>query len=392
MAMEIMFWAAVGGIIYTYVGFPVLLLLRCLLRRRDIAAAPCTPTVSLIIVAHNEAATIGGKITNVWALDYPPDMLEVIVASDGSTDRTAEIVRNQAGSQVRLLELPRGGKAHALNVAAEHAAGDVLVFSDANSMYAPGALRALMAPFSDCAVGAVGGNQCYVRDSSRQVGSLGERMYWSYDRLLKRIQGCSGSMTSATGAIHAIRRELFNPVPTGANDDFMISTGAILRGRRLAFAADAVAWEEVSATDTAEFSRKVRIIARALRAVALRRQLLNPLQYGFYSIQLFSHKVLRWSVCWFLLVLALATGVLYGRTPLYTAAGQLQMLFYAVATIGFAVRRLSVARSTTFKVLGVPFYFCLANYAALHGWVRALRGGRIDVWDSGRPRSTECAG
>jgi cellulose synthase/poly-beta-1,6-N-acetylglucosamine synthase-like glycosyltransferase len=392
MGMQIVFWATVAGIVYTYAGFPLLLLLRGALLRRDISPAPFTPRVSLIIVAHNEVATIGAKVANAFELDYPADRLEVIVASDGSTDGTAGVVRDQARPQLRLLDLPRGGKINALNAAAKHAAGDVFVFSDANSMYTPGALRALMAPFADTAVGAVAGNQCYVRDLSVQVGSLGERLYWSYDRLLKRMQHRAGSITSATGAIHAIRCDLFVSVPAGVNDDLFISTGAIVKGRRLAFAEDAVAWEEVAATDAAEFNRKIRIIARALRAVAMRRQLLNPLRYGFYSIQLLSHKVLRWSVCWLLLLLAVTSGFLYGHSPVYTALGQFQVMFYSAALFGLAVHRSKCARHTSFKVLGIPFYFCAANYAALRAWVRALGGGSIDVWEPGRSRVVESAG
>src|SRR5919106_5617422 len=189
MVNLIVFWMALGLIVYAYLGFPVLLLVRGLLPHRRVRKAPIEPRVSLIIVAHNEATSITGKVDNVYALDYPSDKLEVIVASDGSDDGTNELVASYTDRGLRLLEFSRAGKTPALNAAASHATGDILVFSDANSMYPPDALRALIAPFADPAVGGVGGNQCYVAENgNRRAGghaaSLGERLYWNYDRLL----------------------------------------------------------------------------------------------------------------------------------------------------------------------------------------------------------------
>jgi cellulose synthase/poly-beta-1,6-N-acetylglucosamine synthase-like glycosyltransferase len=393
MVNLIIFWTVFGLIVYAYLGFPALLLVRGLLPHRPVRKAPIEPRVSLIIVAHNEAASIGAKIENVYALDYPSDRLEVIVASDGSDDGTNELVASYTDRGLRLLEFSRAGKIPALNAAASLATGDVLVFSDANSMYPPDALRALIAPFADPAVGGVGGDQCYVKENGNRLAgghaaSLGERLYWTYDRLLKTLQTRAGNMTSATGAIHAVRRHLFQPVPLGVSDDFVISTRTIAQGYRLVFERDATAYETVAPTDRAEFDRKKRVIVRALAGLWAVRQLLNPLRYGFYTVQLASHKLLRWSVCWLLPVLFGASLSLYSAGPFYRLLALAQVLFYAAALVVWTVRDTALVRRRSFKVLSVPYYFCMANYAALRAWVQMLGGKRVDVWDSKRPASS----
>lgn len=391
MIARVLFWLAGGLILYAYAGFPLLLLLRAHTRGRDRdrkpGRSPGLPRVSMVIVAHNEAGTIAAKIENVYRLDYPADRLEVIVASDGSDDGTNEIVARLARPDLRLLALPRSGKIPALNAAVAHAHGEILVFSDANSMFAPDALRALVAPFSDPSVGAVGGNQCYVPDGGGHMAGFSERLYWAYDRALKRMQSTAGHMTAATGAIHAVRRDLFRPVPPGVSDDFMTSTRAIAQGYRLVFEPNAVAYETIAPSEEAEFNRKLRIIVRGLRGLWVMRELFNPLRHGFYSLQLFSHKLLRWSVCWLLLVVLGASLALHGEGWFYTWAARAQIALYAGAAVGFALQSTRVARYRIFKLLGVPFYFSMANYAALRAWLQVLRGARVDLWESGRSRS-----
>jgi cellulose synthase/poly-beta-1,6-N-acetylglucosamine synthase-like glycosyltransferase len=381
----LLLWTGLGLIGYAYVGFPLLLALRGRWARRPVARGPITPRVSVVIVAHNEAATIEAKLYNVYALDYPADRLEVIVASDGSDDGTDERAAAYVPRGLRLRVFPRGGKIPALNAAVAGATGDVLVFSDANSMYSENALRELVAPFADPAVGAVGGNQCYVSERGGHMASVGERLYWWYDRTLKSLQSRSGSMTAATGAIHAIRRELFRPVPPGVSDDFMISTRAVRAGYRLAFAERAVAYETVSPSEGAELSRKVRIASRGLRGLWVARELLNPLRHGFYAVQLASHKLLRWSVCWLLLLVMATSAALYRDADVYRWLAQAQLAFYGCALGAMALRHTALSRYRAFRLFGIPFYFCLANYAALRAWLRVLGGQRLDLWDSHRP-------
>lgn len=383
MMTEIVLWSALALIFYAYLGFPLLLLVRGLVLRRPVQRKPITPSVSVVIVAHNEVDAIAAKLDNVLALDYPRDRLEVIVASDGSDDGTDTVVAAYGAHGVRLLPCARAGKIPALNAAVRTAGGEILVFSDANSMYRPDALRRLVAPFADPAVGGVGGNQCYTAAGGAHLAGIGERAYWSFDRALKQMQSRAGSMTSATGAIHAVRRSLFRPVPLGVGDDFVISAGVVTEGYRLVFEPEAVAYESVAPTGQAEFRRKVRVIVRGLRGLLAVKGLFNPLRHGFYAVQITSHKLLRWSVCWLLIVLAAASLATVRDGPVYAALAAGQGLFYLAAGIGWALKS-TLGRSRLLKVLAIPFYFCLANYAALRAWLEVLGGRRIDVWESKR--------
>ena len=203
-----LFWGSAGLLLYTYVGFPALVLLRGALARRPYLTADVTPDVTVVVAVHNEAEVIGEKIDNLLALDYPPEGLAIVIASDGSDDGTDEIVRARSGRRLRLLSLPRAGKARALNAAVTEAGGEVLVFTDANSIFRPDAVRALVRPLADPAVGGVAGNQVYLSSTSNDASDVGEQGYWNFDRMLKVAQSRAGSVTGATGAIYAIRREL----------------------------------------------------------------------------------------------------------------------------------------------------------------------------------------
>jgi cellulose synthase/poly-beta-1,6-N-acetylglucosamine synthase-like glycosyltransferase len=312
----LLFWSAVALVAYTYVGFPALLLARARLRPRPHRTADITPPVSIIIAAHDEAASIGPRVDNLLALDYPGDCLEIVIASDGSTDGTVEAAR-RSDPRVRVLDLPRTGKATALNTAVAAATGEILVFSDANTSYAPDAVRRLVRSFVDPEVGGVAGNQVYLSShgstgpidpaAATAVG-VGERSYWDFDRTVKDAESLGGSVISATGAIYAIRRELFVEVPDGVTDDFVTSTRVIAAGRRLVFEPDAVALEPVAGSSAREYRRKVRIMTRGLRGVAVARGLLDPRRTGFYAVQLLTHKVLRRLMAIPLLVIGVTTG------------------------------------------------------------------------------------
>lgn len=382
IVLKILFWILFALIAYVYAGFPVLVLVRSL-RRKPVRHDDIAPRVSLVIIAHNEAASIGDKVENVLALDYPSDRLEILIGSDGSDDATDEIVRRFADRGVRLLSFPRRGKIPALNETVAEATGDVLVFSDANSMFSRDALRILVRPFADPYVGGVAGNQCYTT-STGNAASHGERRYWSFDRMLKRLESAAGNTVSSTGAIHAVRRELFQPVPSGVCDDSVISKRVILRGFRLVFEPNAVASEPVAPTDEAEMGRKVRVIVRGLSALWEVRGLFNPLRFGFYSIQLFSHKLLRWSAVWLLIALFAVSLSLWNAGVFYRAFALAQAMFYVCALAGWVLRKSRFARSKAFKPLALPFYFCFANFAALRAWIKLARGVRWDIWDAQR--------
>lgn len=383
------FWVAVVFVAYTYFIFPGLIFLRGLVLRRPCQSEEITPQVSMLIAAHNEADSIGAKLDNVLSLDYPSDSLEVIVASDGSEDGTNAIVEEYEEQGVTLLSLPRVGKAPALNAAADAARGEILVFSDANSIYAADAIRVLVQPFADAKVGGVAGNQRYLRQNSAPSEGQGEKSYWRFDRQLKLYQSLAGNATSATGAIYAIRRSLFQAIPSGVTDDFYTSTGVIVQGYRLVFAPDAVAYEPVAPSSGREFERKVRVITRGLQAVILRRTLLNPFRYGFYALQLFSHKVLRRMVIFPLLILAVLSPLLWSQGLIYRLATVAQAGFYGLAALRLVLRDTRLGRS---RVFTLPFYFCMVNVACLRATLNLLRGHRIERWEPQRDEGEPLAG
>ncbi len=372
---RIAFWGSAATIVYTLVGFPALAWARARFFPRAVASAPISPTVSIIVAAHNEAASIAEKLRNVTSLDYPSDRVEVLVASDGSDDGTDAIVAAFDDPRVRLLSLQRSGKAAAVNAAAAAARGEILVFSDANSMFAPGALRALVAPFADPAIGGVAGDQRYLR-ADRGTPEA-ESSYWSFDRRLKAWESAAGNVISSTGAIHAVRRELFRPVPAGLTDDFFISTGVIRAGHRLVFAPDAAAHEPAAASVQAEYARKLRVATRILRTELALRDLANPLRHGFYAIQFVSHKPMRQLLGIPLLAMALASLTLTGRGGVYRLAAAAQVAFYSLGAIGLWRPHAPWARH---RLIALPAYVCLAYGAQLMALRNVLTGRRIDRW------------
>ena len=373
------FWLAAGIVSYTYVGFPVLVLVRGRLRPRRHAAAPITPSLTVVVAAHNEVGVIADKVRNVLACDYPRDRLELVVASDGSDDGTCAAARAAGDDRVRVLELPRIGKAYALNAAVAAAGGEVVVFTDANTMFAPDALRELVAPFADPAVGGVAGDQRYVDAAAEDAVAGGERGYWGLDRALKAAESRAGNVISATGAIYAIRRALFVAVTPGVTDDFATSTGVIAQGYRLVFAPRAVAYEPVGAGAGVEFERKVRVITQGLEAVVRRRELLDPRRHGFYALQLLSHKVLRRVMVVPLAVLAVTAARLGRESRAFAVLAAAQGSLYVAGLVGLVAGRRARAR-----LLALPAYFCLVNAAALRAIVNVACRRRIDRWEPRR--------
>jgi cellulose synthase/poly-beta-1,6-N-acetylglucosamine synthase-like glycosyltransferase len=389
-AMAVLFWLATALVAYTYVGFPLLVLTRARLRPRPHRTADITPAVSVIIAAHDEAASIRARVDNLLALDYPHDRLEVVIASDGSTDATVTEARRRGDPRVRVLDLPRTGKATALNSAVGASTGEIIVFSDANTSYAPDAVRLLVRSFADPEVGGVAGNQVYLK-ASAGVGpadpgaataiGVGERTYWDFDRLVKDAESLGGSVISATGAMYAIRRELFVAVPDGVTDDFTTSTRVIAAGRRLVFEPAAVAFEPVAGSSSREYGRKVRIMTRGLRGVAVARRLLDPRRYGFYALQLLTHKVLRRLMAIPLLVIFVTSLFLWDAGWIYRIALVGQSAVYGLALIGSVLRDRPAGRRPWFAI---PAFFLLVNVASLHAAWNLVSGRRIDRWQPAR--------
>jgi cellulose synthase/poly-beta-1,6-N-acetylglucosamine synthase-like glycosyltransferase len=380
------FWLSVVYLAYVYAGFPALVAVVGRLTRRDVRKASVTPPLTLVIAAYNEEAVIAARLDNALESDYPPDRLQILVASDGSTDGTERIVGGYAARGVQLLPLPRRGKIHALDDAVRQASGEIVVFSDANTMCVPGALRALASNFADPEVGGVAGRTGYQLPARGESSSRGECLYWDYDTRLKQLESFTGSVVSAHGGLYAIRRSLYQPSPDAAvTDDFAISTAVVDQGYRLVFEPAACATEVAVDEAQREFGRRVRLMTRGLRGVLMRRRLLNPFRTGFYAVVLFSHKVARRLAPLALIALAASSAALVSQGALYRLAALGQAAFYALAVCGYLLRRASIGGT---RLLYVPFFYCMANTASAIALYQLLRGRRIERWQPQRHGAT----
>ena len=375
------FWASCLAILYTYILYPVLVVFRGRLRQRPHKTGAGTPNVTLILAARNEALNLPMKLDNIAELDYPQERLQVIVASDGSTDQSEQIVAEHDGADAEFLALPRLGKCGTLNVAISHAHGEIVVFSDANSVYRKNALRELVRPFVDPDVGGVAGNQVYHQPSEQEGVIAGERRYWNFDRMLKRNQSRAGSAIGGTGAIYAVRKSLLSQIPDGVSDDLYNTLSVVRLGKRLVFAPDAIAYEWVSRSAHDEYARKVRVMVRGLRCVWVMRRLLNPARYGFFAVQLFTQKVLMRAMAVPLAIAATSALILARRRRLYTFAALAQALFYCFASVGLTKGRSGFGGA---RIFTIPAYFCLVNAGSVQAWWQFLRGDKLTRWEPKR--------
>ena len=374
------FWAALLLVVYTYLIYPVLLWLLAAGRKMpEYAPLSEWPAASLIIAAHNEEATLRAKLENALAMDYPAEQLDIIVVSDASTDGTDHIAAEFAERGVRLhRQEARGGKTEAQNAGVRLARGQFLAFSDANSMYAPSALKRLLAPFADERIGCVCGELQYANPDDQGAGK-GEGLYWRYEQFLKRRESLLSSTLGANGAIYALRRELFVELRGDIISDFVAPLHAWRRGFRIAYEPTAVATEYSSVRFGDEFHRRRRIVSRSLYGLWTEVAVLNPFAHFFFAFQMFSHKLLRWLVpVWLLVVLAvnipLATDGYYGLLL------ALQVAFYGLAALGLLLPEW-LGRYWLFYI---PAYFTATNLGTLLGLLSFLTGRRHRVWQPAR--------
>jgi cellulose synthase/poly-beta-1,6-N-acetylglucosamine synthase-like glycosyltransferase len=367
---RLLFWISAGFTVYVYIGYPMLLRGLQALLRPSPGKQPIEPSVSLLVAAYNEAAVIADKIRNGLALDYPAGKLEIVIASDGSKDATAEIVRSfsesESNGRVRLLNFEENrGKMAVLNDAVPELRSDIVAFSDASSMLAPDSVRTLVQSFNDPRVGAASGVYRLLKKDQAHLGSQ-EDLYWKYETFLKVQEAKLGAFTGAHGSLYAIRRALY-PFPSAGtiNDDFTIPMRILERGHRVAYEPAAVAYEE--AHEMEGFSRRVRITAGNIEQLREIKGLLWPPR-PFVLFCLLSHKTGRLLVPVFMLMALAANIALRGQFP-YNWLLLGQALFYGLAVLGAMV----VLKP---KVLRLPYYFCMIN-SALFAWVyQALRHGR----------------
>jgi cellulose synthase/poly-beta-1,6-N-acetylglucosamine synthase-like glycosyltransferase len=378
---KLIFWISVVAIFYTYIGYPAAVYLLARLRGKRVAKSGATPRVSVVVACHNEARNIQSRISNLLESDYPAELLEIIVVSDGSTDRTADLARLAQSPRVRALHYrERSGKAAALNLGVENASGEVIVFADARQRFEPRAIRELVANMSDPRVGAVSGELLLDAPAGSSVGE-GVGLYWKYEKWIRKNESRFNSVIGATGAIYAIRRELWKPLPLSTIlDDVYTPMHIALRGRRVVFEEKARAYDRASACAGGEFARKVRTLTGNYQLCQLMPRLLLP--WGALAFQFYSHKILRLAAPVFLLLLLASSALAVASDPLdlvYQAALALQAAFYASVLAGACLLR----RNRKVRLLSFAYVFSVMNAAALVGLFYFITGKR-DIWVRGQ--------
>jgi cellulose synthase/poly-beta-1,6-N-acetylglucosamine synthase-like glycosyltransferase len=367
--MRLLFWICLTLIGYAYFGYLMYLWLLVRLRERPIRRSPIFPSVSIIIAARNEDANLPAKLQNLGLTNYPRELLQIVIASDGSSDRTAEILREHSTAILPVILDQSNGKAYALNEAVRHATGEILVFQDARQVVEPDAMTELISCLADPDVGAVSGE--LLLESAQDGASDGLGIYWKIEKAVRKLESASGSVVGVTGAIYAIRRELFAEIPAGAIlDDVFVPMRVVKAGKRVVFQPSAIARDRLFVQKGKEFSRKVRTLTGNYQLLRLEPWLLspkNPLLFRFIS-----HKLLRLAVPLFLVLMLLASAAANG--VFYRAAFFLQVLFYVVAVLG------AIKPSTrALKPIAIAYTFVQLNTAAALAFYTFLAGGK-KVW------------
>jgi len=376
-ATQFLFWTSAAALVYTYAGYPLLLLLAAALRSRPVRRADWTPKVSVIISAYNEELDLERKLENTLELDYPQELLEVIVSSDCSTDRTDQIAAGFASRGVQLHRQPeRLGKTAGQNAAVERATGEIILFSDATTHYNQNVLRAIVPSFADASVGCVAGRLIYVDPSASTIGQ-GARSYWGYETFLKQRESRVCSLIGASGCLYAVRRSAYVPLYHEACSDFIIATKMVEQGLRAVFEESAVCTEDTNRRTDKELGMRVRVITQTFTDLWRHRAMLNPLRSGFYAVQLWSHKVMRYMVPVFLFIILISSWLLARHSFFFALIFLAQVAFYAIAAAGWVLERFGVHS----RLLALPQYFVLANLASVLAFFKFLSGERYASWD-----------
>lgn len=380
----IVFWACCALLTYVYVAYPFLVRLLAAQFGTSPRIGAALPAVTVIVTAYNEEKCIRAKLDNLTALNYPSELLTILVVSDASSDSTDDVAASYDPARVRVLRLDsRRGKTACQNAAAEAAKGDILVFTDATTRLHTAALRRLVESFADPAVGCAGGRLVYVSSVDSVTGRGGET-YWNYEVGLRAAESRLGSMIGVSGCLYAVRRSLYVPIDPGLISDFVIAMRVRERGLRTVLAFDAVCYETTLDRAGQELSMRVRVAIRTLNALCHERRFLNPLRYGYFSWQLWSHKVLRYAspLLW---IGAIASNLFLAvHSSAYLTLLLAQLILIGAGALGFLLQ----GRRQPLGFLDRPYYFLLTNLASLLAMVRYLQGERMVTWQPLREDST----
>jgi glycosyltransferase involved in cell wall biosynthesis len=372
--LEVLFWFSVVFVFYAYAGYPLLLKTFSFFRSRPVLKGPFAPKVSLIITAYNEEKRIEAKLKNALEQIYPKDKLEIIVASDCSSDKTDDIVRGYQSRGVRLVRAPdRKGKENAQRHALEKASGEILVFSDVATILDPDGVKSIVENFNDPTVGCVSSVDRFI-DSDGKVS--GEGAYVKYEMFLRGLESRINSVVGLSGSFFAARRDVCQNWAVDLQSDFNTLFNSIKIGLRGISDPESIGYYKNITDEKKEFERKVRTVLRGISVFMKSLSLLNPFRYGLFSWQLFSHKLCRWLVPFAMMVAFLSNALLISVSALFMYAFILQVVFYLVAVAGIATdlspRKYSVK---------IASFVVLVNLSILKAWYGYLKGNRLTVWE-----------
>ena len=377
---EFVFWLTIGIVIYTYIGYPIIIFVLSLFVNNVNKKHDIEPKVTFLITAYNEEASIAKKLDNTLKLDYPKEKLEIIVASDGSTDKTDEIVKQYSKYGVKLIRVEgRVGKTETQNVAVKQAKGEIVIFSDATTEYRHDAIKKIIRNYADPSVGGVSGGFDYVPSRKTSV-AFGNILYWKFEKKLKEWESKIKTLLGASGCMYSVRKKLYEPLPPDIISDFIEPLKIVEKGYRVIFEPEAVGYELTMDKPKKELNMRIRVFSRGMRGVLYMKHLLNPLKYPFISFQLFSHKILRWLIPVFAIILFISNTLLL-NSAFYTKIFYAQIFFYLIALIGLFCEKILQKH---IKLLSLPVYFLIVNIALFISLFKLITGKKYTVWETSR--------
>jgi len=387
--IQYIFWVFFLTLFYTYIGYGILLFflvkIKLFFTEKQSLSVNSFPSITLLVSAYNEERHITEKINNSLGLDYPKDKIQFLFVTDGSMDNTPEIVSRYR--QIQLMHQPqRQGKIMAVQRAMSEVTGEIVVFTDTNSLLNKEALKNIVRHFVNQKVGVVSGEKRILYRKEDEAAGAGEGFYWKYESKLKKWDDELYSVMGAAGELFAIRTDLYEPIPKDSLiEDFYMSFKIVEKGYKIAYEPNAYAMEEPSASVKEELKRKVRIAAGGIQSIVRLKELLNPFKYGVITFQYISHRVLRWTLAPLALpVIFLFNIMLWDQGLLYQAILVNQIFFYISALLGFLLEK----KKIRLKLLFIPYYFCMMNYAVYAGFMRYIRGSQSVLWEKAARRST----
>ena len=373
-----LFWIFLFGAVYSYFLYPLLLILMPKRRRVEAISETMPPSISppklsFVITAFNEENGIRAKIENTLTVNYPPELLEIIVASDGSTDSTNDIVLEYAAQGVRLAKVDeQKGKENAQRFAIDQAKGDIIVFSDVSTRIEPQSLHIIANAFLDPEVGAVSSEDRFITSNGEVAG---EGAYVKYEMWLRKLESSVCSLVGLSGSFFAARKEICADWDITVPSDFNTALSCVLNDKAAVTVPNLLGFYPNLADESKEYQRKLRTVIRGIAALFNRIEVANPFRFGFFAVQVISHKVMRWLVPWFLAGLMLTNLILLGQGFIYQLIFIGQLAFYTVATLGWVSQKLRLN-----SLIKIPFFFTQVNIAIAHATLQYLGGKRVTHW------------